>query len=717
MEAPLSFHLVNGEAPELLAKIATIPRLGMARPQSLPWKTTTADALIFITDGAFATGRTSVDHPPCPLHVIDSGKSTSRWLRNQSLRSGGGWHSSQKLDPDQGLACEDALHLGEVMGKLFQVTSTQEGLKTPIANWLWAKIRSQEMTQSGIDRHEVDEFNYQHGVMDSSSSIIVLETAAQYHEFGFEPPKEDKTLYLAWKNQHSKQTRKRANNLNQLAEVWHKRCERLAAPVPTLAERLSLRANNRQEELRKMVAQSDKIDLNTIQPLMTQLHAIQSLAQDGLDKKEIPQMKQHLESANKLETEFTRTFPWIVVTLGGQIKSPGPKTLPSGTNLAEAISTAGGATPFGATNRVKVFRNGSVHTYNMKNDSHKKLKLYNGDAVEIPQTDWKGNGGSAGRTKAPFSPKSPLRITIRKGDSHPPKHYLTTLSKFLKDEREWQNYYLAFREACGWRASFYLDVIHMLHEHDERTKAFLVAGDLAEHMPDNPEVLRKAARAFRLLGYHQQAREIFAQILRLLPDDAIALYDLAKCYQTLGKTDQALSLYWKAVPIAESNFTKGRALVILEEMNALLEKENRSAEDFGIDPRFVRHVPVKLRAVLEWDAEQSNLDLLIRRPTGEWIPIYSSQKNSSADWRSGNITRGYGPESWSSQSIFPGEYSLGARFYGDWNDRGKSTVTGEIEFTRNFGLPNETRERHALRIEEKKQVEILKAEVLPDGWE
>ena len=46
-----------------------------------------------------------------------------------------------------------------------------------------------------------------------------------------------------------------------------------------------------------------------------------------------------------------------------------------------------------------------------------------------------------------------------------------------------------------------------------------------------------------------------------------------------------------------------------------------------------------------------------------------------------------------------------------------STATAEIEFTRNFGTPEETREVHALRVEKKTQVEVVRAKVLPKGWE
>ena len=173
----------------------------------------------------------------------------------------------------------------------------------------------------------------------------------------------------------------------------------------------------------------------------------------------------------------------------------------------------------------------------------------------------------------------------------------------------------------------------------------------------------------------------------------------------------------KALEIQDTRYTQGRSMVILEELNALLARENLKGEDFGMDTRFIRHVPVDLRVVLEWDAEQSNVDLLTQQLSGGCLSPILGVQNLAGAWWSGNVSQGYGPESVSIQGLFPGGYSFGARFYGDWNDDGKSTVTAEVRVIRNFGTAEETQEVRALRIEEKTHAEILKVKVVPPGWE
>jgi len=78
-------------------------------------------------------------------------------------------------------------------------------------------------------------------------------------------------------------------------------------------------------------------------------------------------------------------------TVGGQVRQPGPKPYRDGVTLFEAVQAAGGATPFGAMNRVKLFRGGKMKVYNLKNDKTKAIRIYADDTIEVPQKKWTGN--------------------------------------------------------------------------------------------------------------------------------------------------------------------------------------------------------------------------------------------------------------------------------------------------------------------------------------
>ncbi len=711
------FELKDGLAPGLLESISKIPRIGMARPRGLPWKTVRADAVILISDGAYVTGRAGLGDTPCPLHVIDTGKGTSQWLRNEALRTGGGWHGPLDLDALMGMIPEGATMPGEVLGQWLFVKPEKEALKTPIANWLWAKMKVQEMSHRGLSLKEINDFKFEHGVMDSESSMIVMETAQQYQEFKIEPPKEDEKLYQKWEALKEKEEEGQVKRMDELAQQWVKRCELLSAPVPGVSERILERVEGRMAQLELMVSNRKKVKLATVHPLMTQLLAIQALLEDGIAAAETAELKKLMETLTVLEGEIESNTSWVEVMVGGQVREPGKKLLSFGSTLFDAVKASGDVTPFGATNRVKLYRNGQVYTYNLKTEVHRGVRVYTGDLVEVPEKRWMGNGGGGGEKTAPFAKEAPAAIAFKKGDDQAPKYYLDALAKVVDDDEKWGTHYRVYRAACGWKADFYLNVINFLEDRGEKKKALRVAGDLAEHMPENLEILRRAARAFRRLGDLETAYELFEHLHEMQPDDAIALYDLARIKQGLGESEEAVTLLWRAVQMAQSEYASGRGIVILEELNGLLAKEKLDASKFGIDPRLVKHVPVELRAVLEWDAEQSNLDLIVRDPTGAWSTLFFGKEFSGSSWWSGNVSRGYGPEAWALQGLIPGNYHFGARFYGDWDDTRKSSVTAEIEFTRNFGTAEETRERRALRIEEKAHKRIMEVTVTPEGWE
>jgi len=77
-------------------------------------------------------------------------------------------------------------------------------------------------------------------------------------------------------------------------------------------------------------------------------------------------------------------------TVGGQVKVPGPKAWTVGLTLFNAIQAAGGHTPFGAINRVKLYRDGAVYEYDLRNDKNKTIKVFEKDMIEVPQTGWNG---------------------------------------------------------------------------------------------------------------------------------------------------------------------------------------------------------------------------------------------------------------------------------------------------------------------------------------
>jgi polysaccharide export outer membrane protein len=73
------------------------------------------------------------------------------------------------------------------------------------------------------------------------------------------------------------------------------------------------------------------------------------------------------------------------VTVGGDVRSPGPKPFTPELTLWGAIQAAGGQTEFGAINRVKLTRNGAQKSYDVTQPQFKQIPLQRNDAIEVPR--------------------------------------------------------------------------------------------------------------------------------------------------------------------------------------------------------------------------------------------------------------------------------------------------------------------------------------------
>ena len=91
-----------------------------------------------------------------------------------------------------------------------------------------------------------------------------------------------------------------------------------------------------------------------------------------------------------MSTKDAETTDNHVFTVGGQVRQSGPKQWTEGLTLYGAVQAAGGESPYGAINRVNLFRNGKRYVYNLKNDKHKSVKIYAKDIIEVPQKKWNG---------------------------------------------------------------------------------------------------------------------------------------------------------------------------------------------------------------------------------------------------------------------------------------------------------------------------------------
>jgi hypothetical protein len=58
-------------------------------------------------------------------------------------------------------------------------------------------------------------------------------------------------------------------------------------------------------------------------------------------------------------------------------------------------------------------------------------------------------------------------------------------------------------------------------------------------------------------------------------------------------------------------------LIALAELNAIVATAGAPLDTSCLDPRLVRNLPLDLRVVLTWDADNTDIDLWVTDPNGE----------------------------------------------------------------------------------------------------
>lgn len=74
-----------------------------------------------------------------------------------------------------------------------------------------------------------------------------------------------------------------------------------------------------------------------------------------------------------------------VVHIGGYVRGPGPRAFSKGLTVFQAVQAAGGATEFGAMNRVILYREGKQQVIDLKTAAGKSVVTKPHDTIEVPE--------------------------------------------------------------------------------------------------------------------------------------------------------------------------------------------------------------------------------------------------------------------------------------------------------------------------------------------
>lgn len=305
---------------------------------------------------------------------------------------------------------------------------------------------------------------------------------------------------------------------------------------------------------------------------------------------------------------------------------------------------------------------------------------------------------------APAAPPAP--------ESSPPGVPVITLRKWQPDEPyarrlraappdDLYAIYLDERPGYAQSSAFYLDVADILTERGQPALALRVLSNLAEMDLENRHLLR--ILAYRLLqgGHVADALPVLEQVVRLAPDEPQSYRDLGLALARADQAQRAVDSLWEVVVRPWNDRFPDIELIALAELNAIAARAEAAGQPLKldrIDPRLRRNLPLDLRVVLNWDADNTDIDLWVIDPNGERA-YYGRRLTYQGGRMSRDFVGGYGPEEFSLKTAKPGTYTVKAQFYGHRQQIVAPATTLMLRLSTGFGTPDQKDQDTVLRLQ------------------
>ena len=322
---------------------------------------------------------------------------------------------------------------------------------------------------------------------------------------------------------------------------------------------------------------------------------------------------------------------------------------------------------------------GSSTTYNWSNSTvSNSIDLSSGfGTFQATITSSNGNATSSAPqatvTLAPWNPRVPYLKLL---------HSAPRLKAY--------DLYLTLKKKYRTQPSFFIDVAEFFAAKGDTKTAVRVLTNLAEMELKDVSLLRVVAQKLLVFKSERLALVLLKDVLNLRPEEPQSLRDYALALAQMGQYNKAVNYLWKLVEQPFDDRFAGIHLIALNEINQLVAQHPKEIDTKAIPSYFIVKLPVDIRVVLNWDADDTDIDLWVSEPDGEKC-MYSYQNTRNGGRISNDFTQGYGPEEYLIRKAPKGTYLVQAHYYGNHRPilSGKAILT--VQIFQYYGTPYEVR--------------------------
>ena len=242
--------------------------------------------------------------------------------------------------------------------------------------------------------------------------------------------------------------------------------------------------------------------------------------------------------------------------------------------------------------------------------------------------------------------------------------------------------YLENRPKYEKQVTYYFDVSKLLFKKGDKALSLKVLSTLAELDLENEELYKTISYLLKQRGNYEKELWITQKILEWRPFDPQSHRDYALALVDNKKPQEALDVY-KAMLYQEytdeiSVRDTGIEEILIMEINNILS-QNKNVDASKVDDRLKANLPVDIRIVINWNKDNTDIDLWVTDPRGEDCS-YSHRSTEIGGRLSNDFTQGFGPEQFLLKKAIKGKYKIKTNFFGERQNilSGPTTVMAEV---------------------------------------
>lgn len=228
--------------------------------------------------------------------------------------------------------------------------------------------------------------------------------------------------------------------------------------------------------------------------------------------------------------------------------------------------------------------------------------------------------------------------------------------------------YLKQRENYSQLPAYYFDVSRILFQANDKKLGLKVISSIADLDIENEELYKLLVYNLKEQNINNKQVWIAKKILDWRPMDAQSYRDYALALEDDGKPQQAMEFLYE---ILTKTYTQeiasrdqGIEETIIMELNAIITRNKGKLDISKINPKLIADLPVNIRVVLNWNKDNTDIDLWVTDPNGEKC-LYSHNATSIGGRLSDDFTGGFGPEQFLLKKAIKGKYTIETNFFGD----------------------------------------------------